>query len=173
MKVRKQALIVVILNGKERMAVSYGMVPGMDIRKRCHEIVDLIRDTKDVKDAVSLLTADVLRRSGYVYGMSEKAGGTGRAEKDVQGDIWKPAGVPPRKRALDVPEGNNPAGEENVRCPGGNQLRRGKLHGNCSWHGLVRSGTILRPLTEQYSRKVYLLALWFAAARGCPGWLQK
>ena len=73
MKVRKQALIVVILNGKERMAVSYGMVPGMDIRKRCHEIVDLIRDTKDVKDAVSLLTADVLRRSGYVYGMSEKA----------------------------------------------------------------------------------------------------
>ena len=74
MKTRKQALIVVILNGKERMAISYGMAPGLDIRKRCHEIVDLIRDAKDVKDAVSLLTVDVLRHNGYIYGISEKKG---------------------------------------------------------------------------------------------------
>lgn len=48
MKTTKQAVIAIGMNGKERLAVSYGMTPDMDIRKKCYEIVKLIQDAKTV-----------------------------------------------------------------------------------------------------------------------------
>ena len=80
MKTTKQAVIAIGMNGKERLAVSYGMTPDMDIRKKCYEIVKLIQDAKTMRDAVCLIATDVLKHGGYVYGLSEKTRGAEREE---------------------------------------------------------------------------------------------
>ena len=80
MKATKQAVIVIVMNGRERMAVSYAMTQDMDIRKKCYEFDKLIREAKNMRDAVCLITTDVLRHGGYVYGMSEKTRAAEREE---------------------------------------------------------------------------------------------
>lgn len=80
MKTKKELIVLILINEKEKMAISYGVLPGADIRKKCYEIADLIQTAKSAEEAVALIVLNVLRHSGYVYGLSEKSRAKERTE---------------------------------------------------------------------------------------------
>lgn len=90
MKPKKELIIAISINGKERMAVSYAVSPETDIREKCHELTDLMDQADSIKEAIALVIVNLKREKGYVYGMSEKAREAEREELRKQYGISLP-----------------------------------------------------------------------------------